>query len=312
MRILLVGGTGFIGRYLAVALDQAGHEVTVFHRGVHGGDLPSRVRRITASEAAIPILQFPPAVLALAPEVVVHMVPIGQRDTQAAVEAFRSLARRLVVLSSGDVYLAYDQLTGRAPLPAEPPGLLGEDAPLRQQLYPYGLETSSPWGTIEGYEKILAERAVLDDPVLEAVVLRLPRVYGPGDPQHTIGALLDRLRGPSVQLGESEARWRWTHGYVEDMAAAIALVATAAPARGIYNVGESPTLTVEERLTRVAQAIGWQGEVVFGPKQGGDRRLLPDIAYDTSRIRRELGYAEVTTPEEALRRTIDWERQAER
>ncbi len=33
MRILLLGGTGFIGPFVARRLSAEGHEVTLFHRG---------------------------------------------------------------------------------------------------------------------------------------------------------------------------------------------------------------------------------------------------------------------------------------
>jgi nucleoside-diphosphate-sugar epimerase len=33
MRILLIGGNGFIGRFAVSALTQQGHAVAVFHRG---------------------------------------------------------------------------------------------------------------------------------------------------------------------------------------------------------------------------------------------------------------------------------------
>lgn len=39
MRVLVVGGTRFVGRHLVERLLARGHEVTVFHRGLSGGDL---------------------------------------------------------------------------------------------------------------------------------------------------------------------------------------------------------------------------------------------------------------------------------
>ena len=39
MRILMIGGTAFVGRHIAQAAIDSGHEVTVFHRGKTGADL---------------------------------------------------------------------------------------------------------------------------------------------------------------------------------------------------------------------------------------------------------------------------------
>ncbi len=49
------------------------------------------------------------------------------------VEAFRGVARRVVAISSQDVYLAYGRLTGLEPGPAEPVPLT-EHSPLRTRL----------------------------------------------------------------------------------------------------------------------------------------------------------------------------------
>lgn len=39
MRLLILGGTVFLGRHLVDAALEVGHDVTLFHRGVHGSDL---------------------------------------------------------------------------------------------------------------------------------------------------------------------------------------------------------------------------------------------------------------------------------
>src|ERR1700683_3205657 len=39
MRILIMGGTAFVGRHIAQAAVNAGHDVTLFHRGRTGADL---------------------------------------------------------------------------------------------------------------------------------------------------------------------------------------------------------------------------------------------------------------------------------
>ena len=51
MRVLVIGGTNFIGPHVVRALLAAGHEVTVFNRGKTDADLPAAVTRLTGDRA---------------------------------------------------------------------------------------------------------------------------------------------------------------------------------------------------------------------------------------------------------------------
>lgn len=46
MKILILGGTVFLGRFLAEAASERGHEITLFHRGIHGSDLFPQIERL--------------------------------------------------------------------------------------------------------------------------------------------------------------------------------------------------------------------------------------------------------------------------
>lgn len=86
------------------------------------------------------------------------------------------------------------------------------------------------------------EREILGYRDLPGVVLRLPKVYGPGNNADLA----------TVYAFRHHSKWRWTHGYVENVAAAIVLAAIHPAASGkIYNVGESPTPAVGERLAEL-------------------------------------------------------------
>ena len=52
MRILIIGGTVFVGRHITEAAIAAGHEVTVFHRGRSGADLFPGVTHLTGDRNA--------------------------------------------------------------------------------------------------------------------------------------------------------------------------------------------------------------------------------------------------------------------
>jgi 2'-hydroxyisoflavone reductase len=49
MRVLIIGGTAFVGRHIAQAAVDAGHEVTLFHRGQTGADLFPQATHLTGN-----------------------------------------------------------------------------------------------------------------------------------------------------------------------------------------------------------------------------------------------------------------------
>ena len=314
MRVLVIGGTAFIGPHVVRSLVSKGHEVLIFHRGEHEPELPSSVRHVHGPSASFPVVDFPTELVDGKPDVVLHMVAMGERDAEAVVRTFKRVARRLVVPSSGDVYAAYGALLG-SEARATASTLLREDSPLRKSLYPYRKMAKGPEDWVHDYEKILVERVVMSSDELPGTILRLPAVYGPGDGRHGFSAHLKRMDDgrPAILLDENQARWRWSHGYVENVAAAITLAITDDRASGkIYNVGEELVPTTTERVRLLGDLVGWAGEIVTLSRAALPSHLQDayhysqDLAYDTTRIRSELGYKEVVAVEEGIRRTVTW------
>ena len=171
-RVLVVGGTIFIGPSVVRQLAQAGHDVAIFHRGEHEIDLPEGVRHIHGDRDRI--AEQRPAIEAFSPEVAVDMRAMTEAQARTVADAVRGIARRLVVVSSMDVYRAYGRLHGTEPgPPLEPP--FDEDSPLREKLYVYrghpaGIARRLPW--MDEYDKILVERVALRDRALAGSVVR--------------------------------------------------------------------------------------------------------------------------------------------
>ena len=321
MRVLVLGGTKFVGPHVVRQLAARGAQITIFHRGVTETELPDGVRHIHGDFASFDThldeLKRPDGLKS--PEVVLDMVPFREEDAER-VRAFAGVARRVVVISSQDVYRAFGRLW-RTELGPPDPVPLTEDSPLREKLSNAGLD----------YNKTAIEQAVINDPRLPATILRLPAIHGPGDDKHRLFPYLKRMDDgrPAILLDEAHAAWRWARGYVEDVAHAIALAVMDERAAGrVYNVCDERAFTEGEWVKEIATQ--W-ARLEAGPSNGEARRSNVEVValpshqlpqslrrdmfdfsqqyeVDSSRIRRELGYSEVVPFAEALRRTIAWER----
>jgi nucleoside-diphosphate-sugar epimerase len=319
MRVLIIGGTNFIGPFVVRSLNAQGHDVIIFHRSrTTGSLLPDRVQEILGDRR--PLADVADLLQKTRPEIVLDMIPLVEQDARDIMSVFKGVARRVVSISSQDVYRAFGRVNGKESGPVDPLPIT-EDSPLRENLYPYRRETprdaDDPQKLHDDYEKIVVERVAMSDPELPGTVLRLPMVYGPGDYQHRMFPFLKRMDDgrPAILMDEREAEWKWTHGYVENVADAIALAVTNERAAGrIYNVGEPFTFTMAEWVEKIGEAAGWPGRIVRVPQGRLPEPLSwgidakQDVVVDSTRIRRELGYSERTDIDQAIRRSVAWER----
>ena len=315
MRVLVIGGTGFIGRHVVRHLINMGHDVVVFHRGSREASLPPGVQHLHGDrdDLAACLRDF----REIAPDVVILMViPQGNdHNAQHFVSTFKGIAQRSVVTTSRDVYRAFSRLWRLETGPPDPVPLT-EESPLRERLYPYrDLVDDRAW---HDYDDILVERAVMSELQLPATVLRLPVIYGPEDHHfHRVFPYLKRMddQRPAILLDGERAKWRDSRVYVEDAAWAIALAATNQRAEGrIYNVAPLRTLTEAEWVESIGRVVGWQGEIVTVTRARLPKHLVRDLDYrhdlalSSERIRSELGYAERVHFEVGLQKTVDWQR----
>jgi nucleoside-diphosphate-sugar epimerase len=317
MKVLLIGGSGFIGPFTVKVLLDGGHQVTVFHRGKTkvaegAAEILGNRQFLQDHQSDFRRQQF---------DVVVDFVLSSGRQAQQLMDTFRGLAGGVIALSSMDVYRAWGVFYG-----FEPGGLqelpVTEDSDVRTSRNTYPPEVLKKARTIYGwiddeYDKIPVEQAVMGDPKLSGTVLRLPMIYGPGDPLHRFHPVLKRIDDgrKHIIFADDVAPVRTPRGYVEDVGAAIALAATSPQAAGrVYNVCEAEPFGELDWARKIAAATSWNGEFVVLPHDRTPKHLLwpgntaQHLVGSSDRIRKELGYRELLPREEAVRRTIEWER----
>jgi nucleoside-diphosphate-sugar epimerase len=309
-RILVLGGTGFVGPFVVQRLVERGHEVTLFHRGHH-----EPLHAMGAEHVHADFARLPEHVAELAkrePHVVLDVSP-GLGKGGHGVLHFAGIAQRGVVLTSMDVYRAMSVLwavEGADEIQLMP---VTEDSQLRTQ--------PSPDLTADlEFDNLTVERAVAKPGAAYPVtVLRCPVIYGPLDPQRRLKEYVRRMADSrrAIILDSRLARLRMSRGYVENVAEAVVTAVSDDRAAGrTFNVGELDALSEAEWVRAVGDAYGWDGEVAVADSDRLPPELqvpLPpqDIFGDTTRIRDELGYSETLGREEGLRRAIEWEREQE-
>ncbi len=176
----------------------------------------------------------------------------------------------------------------------------------------YPEETNAPYG--------IAKRALFElagayhrQYGLNVACLLPANLYGPGDSfdeakSHVIPAIIRKF----VDAQESDAPnvTLWGTGqasrdflYVEDCAQAITRAAERLETPEPVNIGTGREVRIAELAETVAQAVGYQGEIVWDTSRpdGQPRRVL-----DISRARAQLDFEAGTSLAEGLRKTVDW------
>ena len=263
MRVMVLGGTRFIGAAVVEELHANGHELLVVHRGEHEpADLPE-VDHLHAQRQDLPQLRGP--VDDFDPEAVVDNCAYSAADAETALAAVGDDVRLLVV-SSMDVYRAFGAVlagTETDPVPVD------ETSPVRPERYPYR-GRPHPSADADTYEKLDVEAAYL---AREATVCRLPMVYGERDHQRREEPILRRVRAGRERIPAGSGGWLWTRGYVRDVAAGIRLALESdATVAEVLNLGEARTWSMGLWARHVLEAAGSEGRAGPGARRAAARR----------------------------------------
>lgn len=303
MRLLVLGGTQFLGRAIAAHALEAGHDVACAARGLAGPVAPGARLAIVDRDA-------PDGLDALARQEFDAVVDVSRHPGQVrrAVAAFEERAGHWTFVSTVSVYA--DNRT---------PGQRADTAPLRE---PTGPEIERGSEATYGADKVACERAVGDD----AFICRAGLIVGPEDPTGRFSYWPDRLARGGEVLAPGSPRDPVQFVDVRDLAA---WIVRAAERRltGTYDA-IGPTLGWRDMLSACASAVGsaasltWVEGEFLGRHDvkhwSGSGALplwlpLPDYAgfmtRDTTPAR-EAGL-EVRAPSETARDTLAWLRAAD-
>ena len=231
------------------------------------------------------------------------MIAFTREDAEAFVSVFKGMAGRAVVPSSSDVYRVMGILNRTESGPPVPVPI-DEDGPLRRKPSIHGDRAEKQW----------VERVVLAEPALPACVLRFPAVYGPGSFRHWdwVKRMIDQR--PAIIVGKGEATFRFSHSYAQDIGWATALAATNQRSAGASTTSAKERYRPNAGDSRTSHRL-WDGKATslrFPTNKclavTGCRSPSKTGCWIRLRIRRELGFSEVSDYVSGIRDTIEWQR----
>lgn len=302
MNVFIIGGTNFIGPAVARNLLKAEHSVTLFHRSARNGfdeyiHVKGDCRNVEDIRSAIKNVR---------PDVIIHLIAYFQSHIATLEKALDGQATKTIIVSSSDVYRGYEVFTRLSDANLVPVPFT-EQSPLRDVLYPYRGKLDID--IAHDYDKILVERAALQSPLLDAVILRLGMVYGENDPNRRFADPIQKMASgaKSIEIAKGGADFRACKSYVENIAYGIALAVVQGQAGEVYNLADKWVFTEREWLELLAKKLNWSGEINTLDEEIPGINTKQHFVLDTAKIRTSLGYKEIVSIDHALSNTIEWE-----
>jgi GDP-L-fucose synthase len=298
-RVLVTGGSGFLGRVVVAKLQQRGADVIAPR---------STDFDLTDADAADRLF------LDVAPTVVVHLAArVGGIGYNQVAPADLYLANLLmgthVVEAARRHRIDNTVLVGTVcSYPKFTP------VPFREESLwdGYPEETNAPYGIAK--KALLVHAQVNRAQYGQRSAFLIPtNLYGPGDKfhpavSHVIPALIKKCV-EAVERGEDKVEV-WGTGratreylYVDDAAEAIVLAAELLDYPEPVNLGADREVSIRETVEHIARLIGFAGELRWDPTKpdGQPRRRV-----DPSRAEELLGWRASTPFDEGLARTVEW------
>jgi len=302
-RVLLTGGTGFVGANLVRRLLADGHRVHLLVQPHYTGWRLHGIRsRVRLHPVALDAPELDAVVQRIRPEWVFHLAAHGTYSWQTDVE------RMVATNIAGTMHLV------RACLRAGFAAFVNAGSSSE-----YGVKPHAPhereWLDPNSYYAVTKASATLfcrytaQRERVHMPTLRLYSVYGPWeDPGRLVPMLvLHGLEGRLPPLAAPDVARDYV--YADDVSEAFVRAATVAGQEpgAVYNVGSGVQTTLRDIVAIARRVMGIAAEPVWGS--------MPNRQWDTSvwvadntAIRAALGWAPSCDLAEGLRRTVEWMR----
>lgn len=301
-KILIGGGTGFLGKRLKLRLDDLGYRSVVVSRS-SGVDFRNRYETVKAVSEISPDIVVNCAVNSggikvlrdHAGEVIYDNLLISSHLIEAS--RLSNTGRYINIISN----CSYPEVSEKKLIEEE-----WWDGPMHPSVVNLGAAKKASWAMTSAYNSQYG---------MNFINLIFPNMFGPDDhfdevKSHALGALIMKMVKaknesiPSVNIWGSGNQVReWL--FVEDAVEAIVRSFGISPRVDPINIGVGAGVSIKDLAYLIREAVGYKGELVFDTSKpdGSAYRVM-----DVTKCQRIFGWLPTTTLVDGIDQTVTWYR----
>ena len=290
-KILVTGGTGFIGPHLCRVLCRSSAEIhAVSRKAIPTTESCPRWWQGDLSEIATARTLLK----TIRPDVIFHLAgyAVGGRDLELILPTFRSNLATTVNLLTAATEIGCRRIVVA--------GSLEEPALDDKEIVPSSPYAASKWAS-SAYARMF--NRLYKTPV---IIARIFMTYGPGEPNHQkliphiINSLL-RGESPKLSSGKREVDWI----YVDDVVEGLILAAQTPDAEGCtVDLGSGILVSIKTVVENLVDIIGSDLEPSFGSIP--ERPMEQVRVANTEVTHAKIGWQPKTSLEKGLKYTVAW------
>lgn len=305
MKILILGGTGFISSRLVTKLLSAGNEVHLFNRG-RSKSASQKVRVLNGNRRNLNDLT---SAASNKYDIIYDFIAYEPEDTINAVKAFKNKTSRFIHCSTISVYMISKEVT--IPITEDQANAAVMD-----------YWTLNPFGMGYGINKRRCEEILWKEnsSSFPVTVIRPTFVCGPGDPARRDYFWIERINDGNPLLVPGTGKYHFQNIYVEDLASIFSKIIDSEVTEGkSYNAADEYVFTLNNYLELLADILGKKIKIVHCDQNLFDQlpfshstvadvfpfNTRTDAVFSLNQIKKDIGYS--STPiKEWMTSTVNW------
>ena len=303
MKILITGGAGFIGSNVADMLIAKKHDAVIIDNLSSGFEYNVNKEAKLIKADITDFDKIEKIFNEEKPEIIYHFA--AQIDVRKSVSDPIFDAKTNIMATLNLIKLSNDFKIKKFIFSSTGGAIYGDtdDRPTKEEhsewpLSPYGIAKLATDKFLNFYYEIFG---------LKYVSLRYGNVYGPRQNPYgeagVVAIFLNKMLKNEQQIINGDGKQTRDYTYIDDVAKANILALEHMDKIGIYNVGTSIEISVNDLFTEINKNFGGKFKEMHGPAKLGEQKTS---CLNYEKIKKDMGFEPEINFSEGIKKTYEW------